>query len=48
LNAASAGFHSGPQISNDTMDIEEEQNADEPDRNAGDLHAHLVSNVKKF
>ena len=30
------------------MDVEEEQDVDEPDSNAEDPHAHLASNVNVF
>jgi hypothetical protein len=49
MNAASAGFHSGPPISkDDTTDVEEEQNVEEPNSDAEEPHARLVSNVRVF
>jgi hypothetical protein len=49
LNAASARFHSSPPISkDDTTDVEEEQNMEEPNSDAEEPYAHLVSNVRVF
>ena len=49
LNTASAGFRSKRPISEDNaVDVEEEQNVDEPDSNAEDPRAHPVSKVKNF